>query len=272
MDILSAILVLGGLGLVLGLVLAFASKALAVEADSRLEELMSVLPGANCGGCGYAGCSAYVAALLDGTASAGGCPVGGTSVAESVAKIIGMEPVKNMRITALVRCSGGVKAGRKFEYQGISDCYAAMRIGGGALKCKYGCIGLGSCLSACPFGSISIVEGVAVVNHERCTGCLRCVAACPKGIITEVPYYADVNVACSSHARGAELRKVCEIGCLACKVCEKTCKQNAIRVVENLAVIDYSLCTGCGDCAEKCPHKLIVDAKLDKTGWVIEEE
>lgn len=273
MEILYAVLVLGGLGLLFGLVLSFASRVFAVKTDARLDELMQVLPGANCGGCGYAGCSSFAKALLEGKAPSGGCPVGGVALSEKVATILGIEAAKNTRLTALVKCSGGVRASRKYEYKGLTDCHAAMKTGGGGpLECAFGCIGLGSCVRSCPFGAISLVEGVAVVDHERCTGCLKCVSECPKNIIVPVPYYADVNVACSSHDRGGSLRKICEIGCIGCKICEKTCKHDAIHVVDNLAVIDFDNCTGCGDCAEKCPRKLIVDSKLDRGPRVLSEE
>jgi ferredoxin len=166
-----------------------------------------------------------------------------------------------------------MRAKNKFEYSGIKDCNAAMRIGGGSPKmCEYGCIGLGTCVAACPFGAISIVEDVAVVDHERCTGCLTCTKACPKKIIIPGPYFADVNVGCSSKSKGATLRKVCDIGCLGCKVCERICQHGAITVIDNLAVIDFEKCVGCGDCAEKCPRKLIVDAKLDRSPRVRSED
>ena len=265
MEILSAILILGGIALVLGLLLALASRFFTVASDEKLEAMLEVLPGANCGGCGYAGCASFAAALSKGEAEVTGCPVGGTEVSEALAKILGVEAGKNMRLTALVRCSGGLRAKNKYEYEGLPDCNAAVRIGGGSPKeCTFGCIGLGTCVASCPFGAISLIDGVAVVDHERCTGCLKCTKSCPKGIIIAVPYYSDVNVACSSQDKGGVLRQRCDIGCLGCRICERTCQHGAIQVKDNLAVIDFDKCTGCGDCAEKCPRKLIVDAKLDR--------
>lgn len=272
MDIFLAILTLGGVGLLMGLILAFASRIFSIPEDTTLSELEKALPGANCGGCGYAGCAAFAAALREGKAEVNGCPVGGAAVAEKLGGILGVVTGKNTRMTALVRCSGGLRARNKYAYEGLTDCQAAMRIGGGTPKeCAYGCIGLGTCVSSCPWGAINLVDGVAVVDHERCTGCLQCAKACPKKIIIPVPYHADVNVACSSQDKGAILKKVCDIGCLGCKVCEKICQQKAIKIVDNLAVIDFDLCNGCGDCAEKCPRKLIVDAKLDRTPRVLSE-
>ncbi len=265
LHILSAVAILGLLGAVLGLLLAFASRVFAVKTDERLESILEALPGANCGGCGFAGCSAYASAILDGTAGPSSCCVGGGETAAKLAKIMGVELGQNLRLTALVKCSGGTRALKKYQYQGLDNCLAAMKTGGGPNECQYGCLGLGSCVKVCQFGALFINEyGVAQVNHEKCTGCLRCVKACPKGIIAAVPYYADCNVICSSKERGGILRKICEIGCLGCHICEKTCKFDAIHVVDNLATIDYDKCTGCGDCAEKCPRHLIVDAGLNE--------
>lgn len=265
LDILYAVLVLGLLGAIFGLVLAIASKVFHVKKNPLLEPVIELLPGANCGGCGYAGCAAFAQAVIDGKVSPSACVAGGETVNQTISSLLGIEAKKNTRLAAFVNCSGGDHARKKFKYIGIPDCHAAMRISGGPTECAYGCIGLGSCVKACPFGAISVVNGVAIVNHEKCTGCLKCVDTCPKKIIHPVPYYADVNVACSSHEKGAVLRKVCNIGCIGCKICEKTCQYDAIHVNDNLAEIDYAKCTGCGECALKCPRHLISDSKLDRT-------
>ncbi len=264
-NVLYAVAVLGALGLVFGGVLGIASRVFAVKKDDRMEPLLEVLPGANCGGCGYAGCSTYAQALIDGKAQPGECPVGGDEVAAKVAEIMGVELKKNTRLAAFVNCSGGINAKKKYAYVGLSDCHAAMRLANGATECQYGCLGLGSCVAACQFGAISIRNGVAFVDHEKCTGCLNCVETCPRHVIPPVPYYADVNVACPSHQPGAQLRKICNIGCLGCHICEKTCQHDAIHVIDNLATIDYDKCIGCGECAEKCPRHLISDSQLDRS-------
>jgi Na+-translocating ferredoxin:NAD+ oxidoreductase RNF subunit RnfB len=272
MNVLYAVLALAALGAALGVLLALASRVFAVKTDERVEAVLKALPGANCGGCGYAGCATFAQAVADGQAEVGGCPVGGEAVGRVIADIMGIQLTQNTRLTAMVQCSGGLRAKRKFDYVGLRDCHAAMRIGGGPMECPFGCLGLGSCVKSCPFGAIQVVDGVAVVDHERCTGCLRCTKACPKHIIHPVPYFADVNVACSSKVKGAVLRRVCEIGCLGCRMCEKVCQHGAIHVRDNLAEIDFDKCTGCGDCAEKCPRKLILDAKLDRGPRVIAED
>jgi Na+-translocating ferredoxin:NAD+ oxidoreductase RNF subunit RnfB len=262
-EILSAVFALGSLGLLFGAVLAVSSKLFNVEHDERYDPLINALPGTNCGSCGYADCQAYAASVLKGGDSYL-CFVGGDVTAQSLAEIMGIEAVEIKRMTALVKCSGGVRAKRKFEYAGIIDCVAATHIGGGLLECSYGCLGLGSCVSSCTFGAISVVDDVAVVDYDKCTGCKMCVSSCPKHIIAVIPHNADVHVCCSSVDKGGVLRKICEIGCVSCRMCEKVCKHEAIQVNDSLAVIDYDKCTGCGDCAEKCPRKLISDVNLDK--------
>ena len=263
LNILFAVLVLGALGLIFGAVLAIAGKVFAVEKDERYDAILELLPGANCGGCGFAGCASYADAIVNEGADVTCCPASTDEARTEIARIMGVQLTKNERLTALVRCNGGNRSKKKFEYSGLSDCVAAMRVAGGPLECQYGCLGMGTCVNACPFGAIAINEnGVAEVNSEICTGCLKCVAACPRNIIIPVPYTADVNVVCASHEKGAVLRKICDIGCLGCKLCVKTCKYDAIHVEDNLASIDYTKCTGCGECAEKCPRHLIVNSKL----------
>lgn len=263
LNILFAVLVLGALGLIFGAVLAIAGKVFAVEKDERYDAILELLPGANCGGCGFAGCASYADAIINEGADVTCCPASTDEARAEIARIMGVQLTKNERLTALVRCNGGNRSKKKFEYAGLSDCVAAMRVAGGPLECQYGCLGMGTCVNACPFGAIAINEnGVAEVNSEICTGCLKCVSACPRNIIIPVPYTADVNVVCASHEKGAVLRKICDIGCLGCKLCVKTCKYDAIHVEDNLASIDYTKCTGCGECAEKCPRHLIVNSKL----------
>lgn len=270
MNIISAVLCLGILGGLLGLALAFAAKAFAVEVDERQEKIVEILPGANCGGCGYAGCSAYAAAVTEGEAPANACAPGGSAAAAKIAGIMGIEDAGEApRSVALVKCSGGNKATKKFAYAGLTDCLSAVGLRGGATECPSGCIGLGSCVAACPFGVITIEDGVARIDHERCSGCMACAASCPKSIIVKVPFEADITVACSSAEKGGILRSYCQIGCIGCKICEKNCPNEAIKVTGNLAEIDYEKCDSCGICAQKCPRKLIHDAGLNKEHDVV---
>lgn len=261
-NVIYAILVLGIMGGVFGLLLAVASKVFAVEKDERLEPVTEALPGANCGGCGYTGCAAYAEAIVAGTAPLGLCAAGGKESVDKIAQIMGMESVEMERKVAVVMCRGN-HASKKGVYSGIQDCAAASRIlGNGPNYCSYGCLGFGNCVKACPQGAISVVDGVAKVDHDKCIGCMACASACPRGIIKEVPYDQDIVVACSSKEKGAALRKFCDIGCIGCKMCEKVCPHDAIHVVDNLASIDYSKCVSCGACAEKCPRHLIADCNL----------
>ncbi len=257
--------VLGVMGGVFGLVLAIASKVFYVEIDPREEAISECLPGANCGGCGYPGCGGYAAAVVKGEAPVNACSAGGPDVAARVAEIMGVEAGVAERSVALVLCAGHTNVTkRKYNYVGLQDCKsAAMSLGDGPNECAYGCLGLGSCVKACPFDAMSVENGVAYVHHELCVGCMCCASACPKDLIIKVPYQAKVTVLCNSKEKGGVLRKYCEVGCIGCRICEKTCQYDAIHVVDNLAIIDYTKCVSCGECVPKCPRHIIKDSRLD---------
>ncbi|MDR3149889.1 MAG: RnfABCDGE type electron transport complex subunit B [Oscillospiraceae bacterium] len=253
LTILAVVLVIGGLGAVFGGALSAASKKFAVQVDEREEEIIKVLPGANCGGCGFQGCAAYAHAVTDGAAEVNRCTVGGADVAQDVAEIMGIAAGEVKRIVGYVRCIGSATGGRKYDYIGLDDCFSALNsIGGGPLECRFGCIGLGSCARTCPYGAVTVESGAARVDRDLCKGCTKCVSACPKRLITMVDYGSKPLVGCSSRSKGAVVRKLCELGCLGDGSCARACPNQAITVVDNLAVIDYTKCTGCGKCAEKC--------------------
>ena len=273
-DVLIAVGILGGLGLTFGLVLAAASKVFYVETDPRLDQLNACLPGANCGGCGYAGCGGYAEAVLNGEAPIGKCASGGNECAQAMAAIMGVEAQEVTRKVAMVRCSGekrydksgNLVAGAKIkaEYEGFKDCIAASKIGGnGPLSCKFGCLGFGTCVKACKYDAISIVNGVAKVNEDRCVGCLACAAVCPRNLIVPVEPDRNVVIACASLAKGAVTTRGCTVGCIGCGLCKKICPKDAITIEKNLAVIDYSKCDNCGLCATVCPKKLIKDSNVE---------
>ena len=277
MDILIAIAILGGLGLVFGLVLAAASKVFYVETDPRLDQLNECLPGANCGGCGFAGCGAYAEAVLKGEAPVGKCASGGNEAAKAMAAIMGVEAGEVTRKVALVRCSGArtydaegnLTKGAKMKatYEGFHDCLAASRVGGsGPLSCKFGCLGYGSCTKVCKYGAISVKNGVAVVDEDLCVGCMACAQVCPRKVITAVEPDRNVVIGCNSLAKGAVTNRACTIGCIGCGKCMKTCPSGAITITNNLAQIDYSKCTNCGECAKVCPKGLIKDSRVEELG------
>ncbi len=257
-NVLFAFCVLGGLGIVFGLVLAVASRVFHVEEDPRIAEVAGCLNGANCGACGFAGCNAYAEAVVKEDAPRNLCAPGGAETAAKVAGIMGEAPGEFIRQVAFVRCSGGSKAYNKYKYDGVKDCaLASGSIGGGPRSCAYGCLGYGSCVSVCKFGAIHIVDGVAKVDREKCQGCMACVSVCPKKLIVALPYDAVGAIPCNNTDKGGITRKVCESGCLGCHLCEKNCPNNAVHIVNNLSVKDFSKCQSCGICAEKCPRKLI---------------
>lgn len=261
-NVLYAIAVLGALGAIFGAVLAVASKVFAVETDERLPKLVEALPGANCGGCGFAGCQAYAQAVLDGKATIGQCAAGGSDSAEKMSEIMGVEAAEVERKVAMVKCRGQNHL-LKGRYEGISDCRSAMFVAGnGPSACPNGCLGFGTCMTVCKFGAISLHNGVARIDPDKCTGCMQCVEACPRKVIVPVTYDADIVIACSNHERGANTRKVCDLGCVGCHLCEKQCEFDAIHVIHNLATIDYSKCVSCGRCAAVCPRQLISDSNL----------
>ncbi len=264
--VIIALVVLAVLGGVFGLVLAIAAKVFHVEKDPREEAIAGCLPGANCGGCGFPGCSGYAAAVVKGEAPVNACAAGGEAVAGQIAEIMGVSAGDSVRMVAQVRCTGGGRDHTQYEYVGLQDCLAASRVpGGGALGCAYGCLGLGSCEKACPFDAIHVKNGVAVVDEDKCKACNKCVDICPRHIIALEPYKTrrHVTVPCSSKDKGADARKVCDNGCIGCSLCVKACPKEAIAVEGNLARINYETCIGCGLCAQKCPRKLItIDGKV----------
>ena len=252
MSILKAIILLGGLGLLFGAILAYASKKFAVEVDEREEKILAVLPGANCGGCGFPGCGGMAAAIASRKAPVNGCPVGGAAVAAKVAQIMGVEAASGEKMVAAVKCSGTCdQAKDKYEHPGLKDCRSAAALIGGAKGCSAGCLGFGTCVSVCKFDAIHVVDGVAVVEEEKCVNCGKCREACPKGLIVEKAASQEVFVKCNSHEFGKSVKANCLAGCIGCGACTKVCPVEAITLDNKLAVVDHQKCIGCKVCVEK---------------------
>ena len=256
--ILIATVTIAVIGLLIGFMLVQVGRKFEVETDPKEAAVRECLPGNNCGGCGYAGCDAMASAIVKGEAPVNGCPVGGEPAAAKIAQIMDVEVAATGRQVAFVKCSGTFDAAlRTANYVGIQDCQAMAAAGLANKACAYGCLGFGSCVSACQFDAIHVVNGVAVVDRNACKACGRCVDACPKHLIELIPDSSQYAVACASLDKGPAVKKSCSAGCIGCGVCQKQCENDAIHVENFISHIDYEKCVNCGKCAEKCPVKII---------------
>lgn len=269
--ILVAVIALGAIGLVAAVVLYVASKKFAVFEDPRIGQVAAVLPQANCGGCGYPGCSGFAGACVK-AADAGSlegklCPVGGAPVMEKVAAILGLEAVASEPKVAVVRCNGSCEnRPRIVQYDGAVSCRVAHATCGGETLCSFGCLGCGDCVKACKFDAIKMnpETGLPEVDAEKCTACGACAKACPRGII-EIRLKGRVVkdnarrvwVSCVNKDKGAVANKACAAACIGCGKCQKVCKKDAITIENNLAYIDPAKCIACGLCYNECPKKAI---------------
>jgi len=257
--ILIAVLIVAGIGLIIGLILSFASAVMAVPTDEKVEALTEALPGANCGACGYSGCSGYAAALASGEAKNGLCAPGGEECAKEIARILGQEVGNLEKKVAVVRCMGITdNTEDKVNYQGVKSCKGAMIVGSKG-QCEFGCLGLGDCVAACPYGAVSVCNGVARIDKDLCKACGLCVSACPKKIIDIVPLKEQVIVRCSNTQKGALAKKACKVACIGCKKCEKVCEKGAVSIEKFKATVDPYKCGGCSECIEACPQGSITN-------------
>ena len=266
--ILIAVIVLGGIALVSAVVLYVCSKKFAVHEDPRLAQVAEILPGANCGGCGYPGCSGMAAALVKG-ADAGSleglyCPVGGAGVMGQVADLLGMAVANTEPKVAVVRCNGTCEMRPRIaEYNGLRTCTAMNSCSAGETACGYGCLGCGDCVKACAFGVITMnpETGLPEVDEEKCAGCGACAKACPRHVIElrkKGLKGRRVYVRCVNKDKGAAAMKACKAACIGCGKCEKECKFDAITIENNLSYIDSDKCRMCRKCVEACPTHAIV--------------
>ncbi len=259
-EILFPILIVAGIGLLAGLLLAVLSKIMAVPVDEKEEALTEVLPGANCGACGFSGCSGYAGALAKGnTKDTGLCAPGGSEVSAKIAEIMGLAATSITPMAAVVRCNGNDDcAHKKMEYSGVSSCKMASQLFGGDKACIYGCLGLGDCQRECPYDAINICDGIAIISPDLCRACRKCVTICPKNLIELMPKEEiKAAVLCRNHDKAALVKKECDAGCLGCTKCVKTCPEGAISMDNFLANVDYTKCTGCAACVNACPNGTI---------------
>ncbi len=257
--IIGSVTQLGLFGLAFGAGLAIAAKKFAVEVDPRVTQVEDVLPSANCGACGYPGCSGFAKAVVEGEAPITGCIPGGPECASQIADILGKEAGATVKMVAVCTCGGGENAALAYDYDGIKDCRAATNVAGGPKACPFGCLGLGSCAEACPFDAIKMEEGLPVVDFEKCTACGVCVNVCPRDLMQLVPDKKKVHVGCESTWKGKDVKSVCKVGCIGCMMCVKNCPASAIDFENNLAKINYDKCINCGVCVAKCPTNAIYD-------------
>ncbi len=263
MQIIIAVAVLSTIAFFAGILLSYASEKFQIETDEKTEEILKYLPGVNCGACGYPGCQGFAQALSSNEASPDSCTVISAKNLTKLKTFLGLETADNSksqkRLGALIKCNGSdSEEHMKFTYEGIKDCQAAVLLQNGPWKCPHRCVGMGSCVAACPFGALSMGEKhIPVLDESKCVGCAKCVPACPKNLIKMVDIDRRVHVLCNSTDTAKEVREHCKVGCIGCKLCEKVCPTGAITVTDNLARLAYSKCTDCGLCAEKCPTKAI---------------
>ncbi len=257
-DILIPAAAVGAIGLFFGGLLGFASIVFKVDKDERIDKIADILPGANCGGCGYAGCGALAEAVVKDGVSASKCNLMTDEKNEIICEIMGIKAQSVQKRTARISCCGSSEAcSERYDFTGINDCFTAMQLNGGQKSCEYGCLGFGDCVKECDFNAISVTDKIAQTDADRCVGCGKCVVKCPKGLISLVPSGSKYIVACSSKDKGAAVKNYCLNGCIGCKICEKKCEFDAIHVVDNIAKIDYDKCISCGNCAKACPKKVI---------------
>lgn len=275
-QILTAVLVLGCLGFIFGAILSFAAKKFEVHVDPKIEETLELLPGANCGGCGYPGCAGLAEAIVKHGEAVTACPVISAINRAKIEDLLGLNEKpegekKPVVKAALVKCNGlDTEEYQKFEYNGVKDCQAAVLLQSGPWKCPHRCMGFGSCEAACPFDAIKIGDHhLPIVDEDKCVACGKCVLACPKQLIEMVDKEQMVHVKCNSTEKGADTRKACKVGCIACGLCKRVCAYDAITIENNLARIDYEKCVQCGACVAKCPqHTIIMEDKPEFKGRV----
>ena len=259
-------------GLVASALLVIASKVFYVPVHERVTAITEALPGANCGGCGFAGCGDYANSLVENPdLPCNKCAPGGAACAEAIAKILGKSAGATEPQVAQVMCNGTCGATTPIlEWQGLQSCKGAKGFFTTPSACMQGCIGLGDCVNACQFDAIGVIDGRAVVNRTNCVACGACVGTCPQSIIKLVPLKAQVHVMCSNTDKAPVAMKACKNACIGCGKCAKACNFGAITVENFNATIDPDKCKSCGMCVVECPtgaintYKVLTAAQAEK--------
>lgn len=273
--IILTVVIITALGLVLAAVLFLVAKKFKVDEDPRIDEVEKAMPGANCGGCGFAGCRAFAdSAVKASNLDAHFCPVGGNETMQKVASILGYEVKQKAPMIAVVRCNGTCAARPKTsEYDGVNSCAVKAALYSGDTGCSYGCLGCGDCVQACSFGAMTMnpETGLPEVDESKCTACGACAKACPKKLIelrAKGPRGMRVFVSCVNRDKGPVAKKACASACIGCGLCVKTCQHDAITLIDNIAYIDYNKCRLCRECEAICPtgaiHGVNYPKPLDK--------
>ncbi|HZK19418.1 MAG TPA: RnfABCDGE type electron transport complex subunit B [Treponemataceae bacterium] len=246
---------------VLGILLGVFKKIFYVPVNKKIAKIVGVLPGANCGACGYPGCDAFAAAVAAGEAPVSGCSAGGPDVTTQIATVLGIN-AESQKMVALRTCQGSkTKAQDKGMYLGVQTCSAAKTIGiYGTKLCSYGCMGFGDCVDVCSFDSLHIGEdGLPIVNYNTCTGCGMCVTACPQDIMILVPQERKgaITLCVNRNPVKRVLLKQCKTACIKCGKCERVCEYDAIHLINGIPIVNYEKCTSCDDCIKACPTKAL---------------
>jgi len=270
MEIISPVATVGGFGLLFGFILSYAAKKFSPEPNETEEKVLSLLPGANCGACGFAGCSAFAKELVKKNAKISRCPVMSQEAREAIAKVLGIEAGSDVPKIAAVHCQGGINAVSRADYYGVKTCAAEYLSAPNRLVCEWGCLGHGDCVEACSFDAIHIgSEGYPIVDIEKCTGCGACVEACPKDIISLIPKSQKVYLGCKNPLKGKIVKDACKKGCIGCRLCTmpKITPSGKVKMNGNLPDVppdweDFQ------NAVEKCPSKCFVLTEIKEKAKV----